>query len=82
MITWLLRRMEKKARIAAYLAALPSNGRRDDEIAELVNRAYDGKRHIARNPIRKKGALDEYAKAIITEIEKEEKEVQGADGSI
>ena len=53
MITWLLRRMNRKDRVAAYLAALPSNGRRDDEIAELVNRAYEGKKHIHGNPIKK-----------------------------
>lgn len=50
MITFLLKRMSRKQRIATYLAAMPPNGKRDDEIGELVHTAYGGKRHIHDNP--------------------------------
>ena len=59
MITFLLKRMSRKARISAYLAALPPNGKRDDEIGELVHVAYGGKKHIHGNPIKKEVQINE-----------------------
>lgn len=46
---WALERMTRKERIAAYLAAI-NHSRRDDELGELIHRAYEGRRHIHGNP--------------------------------
>jgi len=52
--------LHERRRVPLYgRAALPSNGRRDDEIAELVNRAYEGKKHIHGNPIKKEKEVEE-----------------------
>jgi hypothetical protein len=53
MLEFILKRMTKKARIATYLAALPTNGKRDDELELLIYHAYQGKKHIHGNPIKK-----------------------------
>ena len=52
-LEWAFQRSMPKVRVAAYMAVLPSNGRRDDEIADIVNKAYGGKKHIHGNPVKK-----------------------------
>ena len=49
---WALERMTRKERISAILASMNHN-KRDDELRELIYRAYGGMRHIHGNPIKK-----------------------------
>lgn len=61
----------KQWRRSRLVAAL--RGMQEREVREVIKEAWPGF-HMARNQPggKRKGALDEYAKAVITEIEKEE----------